>query len=69
MVFKGHIEKGQVVLDDEADLPEGAAVAVELLTEQPRETLHPDIQRFTAIIPPSVDALAEHRYAVLTKHI
>ena len=29
MVYRGHIEKGVVVLDDAADLPDGLAVKVE----------------------------------------
>jgi len=31
MVYHGHIENGAIVLDASAELPEGAAVKVELL--------------------------------------
>lgn len=31
MVLRGHIESGQIVLDDEATLPDGAEVRIEVL--------------------------------------
>ena len=33
MVYRGHVERGVVVLDDAATLPEGSEVRVELATE------------------------------------
>jgi len=68
MTFKGHIERGQIVLEDGVRLPEGASVVVELLPLHRGEILHPDIQRFTGIIPRNVDARSEHRAASQAKH-
>lgn len=68
MTYKGHIERGQIVLEDGVKLPEGASVVVELLPVHCSETLHPDIQRFTGIIPRNVDARTEHRAASQAKH-
>ncbi|MBI4556614.1 MAG: hypothetical protein HY706_03455 [Candidatus Hydrogenedentes bacterium] len=31
MTYKGHVENGAIVLDDPAELPEGAAVNIELV--------------------------------------
>ena len=36
MVYRGRIKGGAVVLDEPAQLPEGAAVKVEILPEQPQ---------------------------------
>ena len=68
MVYRGHIEKGQVVLNDAVELPEGATVVVELLSGQCSKSLHPDIKRFTGIIPQGVDARSEHQEALEAKH-
>lgn len=68
MTFKGHIEKGQIVLDDAVSLPEGATVVVEIVPTHPVDALHPDLQRFTGIIPRDVDARSEHRIASQAKH-
>lgn len=38
MVYHGHIENGAIVLDASAELPEGAAVKVELLPMRPSAT-------------------------------
>ena len=35
MTFQGHVKNGVVHLDDGAELPEGAAVRVELVSAQP----------------------------------
>lgn len=34
MVYHGHIKDGRIVLDEPADLPEGAAVSVEVVRVQ-----------------------------------
>lgn len=68
MTYKGHIENGQIVLDDAVTLPDGAAVVVELLPPLQNKTLHPEIQRFSGIIPADVDARSEHLAALQAKH-
>ncbi len=37
MTFRGHIKNGQIVLDAAAQLPEGAAVSVEVIEEGDRK--------------------------------
>ena len=39
MVYRGHVENGVIVLDEPAELPEGAAVRVELAEEATGPTL------------------------------
>jgi hypothetical protein len=34
MTYRAHVKNGQITLDEPADLPEGAEVAVELVQEQ-----------------------------------
>ena len=68
MTYKGHIENGQIVLDDAVILPDGANVVVELLPRLQSRTLHPEIQKFTGIIPADVDARSEHLAARQTRH-
>jgi hypothetical protein len=34
MTYRGHIKNGQVALDEQAQLPEGAAVQIEVLEEK-----------------------------------
>lgn len=34
MVYRGHIQNGRVVLDDEVELPEGARVKVDVAQEE-----------------------------------
>jgi hypothetical protein len=47
MTYRGHIENGVVVLDDAADLPEGAQVRIEPVELAPRVTL---AQKFKDVI-------------------
>ena len=68
MTYKGHIEKGTVVLDEPADLPDGASVRVEVLDDTEAEPLHPDIIRFTGVLPPDIDARAEYVEGMRKKH-
>ncbi len=35
MVYSGHVKNGEIQLDNEVTLPEGAAVSVEVLSEPP----------------------------------
>ncbi len=37
MTYQGHIEKGEVVLDEPANLPDGAKVRVELVPAQEQQ--------------------------------
>ncbi len=34
MTYKGHVEKGTIILDESVTLPEGAVVAVQVLYER-----------------------------------
>ena len=68
MVYKGHIEKGCIVLEDAVDLPEGAAVFVQLISAASAGSLHPDIVRFTGIIPQDIDIRSEYCEAMQAKH-
>jgi hypothetical protein len=68
MVYKGHVENGRIVLDSGAELPEGAAVVVEFVAAPRMDALHPDLQRFTGIIPRDTDARAEYHDAMRAKH-
>lgn len=51
MAYKGHVENGVIVLDEPADLQEGAEVAVEVVQSsiqtKPRPTFR---ERYTAVI-------------------
>lgn len=68
MVYRGHVENGQIVLDSGVELPEGATVAVEFIATPRKDSLHPDLQRFTGIIPRDTDARAEYHDAMRAKH-
>ena len=69
MSYKGHIERGQIVLDDSVELPEGTIVAVEVVEDASVEAdLHPDVVRFTGIIPEGVDARRAYRDFMESKH-
>lgn len=39
MTYKGHVEKGVIVLDDPVPLPEGAVMQVEVLETGAQQTL------------------------------
>lgn len=68
MTYKGHIEKGQIVLDEVVVLPDGATVVVELFPRYQTKALHPEIQQFTGIIPAEIDVRSEHLAALQAKH-
>ena len=38
MVLRGHVESGQIVLDDEASLPDGTEVRIEVLAQSESST-------------------------------
>lgn len=68
MVYKGHIENGNIVLEDSVKLPEGTAVIVQLVTAASVDSVHPDLLRFTGIIPQDTDAQFEYGEAFRAKH-
>lgn len=68
MTYKGHIENGQIVLDEGVILPDGATVVVALVHRFQTEALHPEIQQFTGIIPAEIDARSEYLAALQAKH-
>ena len=43
MTFDGHVENGNIILDQTATLPEGAKVRIEVLAEEKHETSEPSI--------------------------
>ena len=67
MTYLGHVENGGVVLDDPVRLTEGASVRIEVLHEGQSEPLHPDIIRFTGVLPPDIDVRAEYGEGVAKK--
>lgn len=68
MTYKGHVQDGRVVLDEPAALREGAGVRVEVLDAAEEEPLHPDILRFTGILPRDLDVRAEYAEGMARKH-
>jgi hypothetical protein len=66
MTYRGHIENGAIVLDDPVSLAEGASVRIEVLQEDPSGSLHPDILRFTGVLPSGIDARAAYAEAAAT---
>jgi len=56
MVYRGHIENGLVVIDDEISLPEGTAVLVEPVAG---ETGKPLAERFQNVIASISDLPAD----------
>ncbi|NLV44850.1 MAG: hypothetical protein GXY07_10160 [Candidatus Hydrogenedentes bacterium] len=67
MTYKGHIQNGMIVLDDPVKLTEGALVRVEIVDKRKPKALHPDIKRFTGILPSATDARAEYAEGMLKK--
>ena len=55
MTYRGHMENGVVVLDEEADLPDGAKVMIDV-SDFPAIEIHPDVRRFSGVLPKSTDA-------------
>lgn len=68
MAYRGHVENGVVVLDEPAKLAEGARVRMNVIREDADEALHPDIIRFTGILPANIDARSEYLEAMKKKH-
>jgi len=57
MSFRGHVKNGVVVLDEAADLPEGAEVSVERLG---RKTLADRLRDVIGSVPDLPEDLAEN---------
>jgi hypothetical protein len=52
MTFRGHIEQGRVIFDEQVTLPEGAVVQVSLAPSQARRTI---ADRFRDVIGTASD--------------
>ena len=57
MVFRGHVRNGVVVLDEPADLPEGAEVSVECIG---RRTLADRLRDVIGSVPDLPEDLADN---------
>lgn len=68
MAYKGQARQGKIELENAIKLPEGAIVKVELIGAEVTEDLHPDIVRFTGIIPENVNGEEEYKKALEPKH-
>ena len=58
MIYKGHVHNGMLVLDEPVTLTEGTRVRIEVLHAAPSEPLHPEIVRFTGVLPSDIDVRA-----------
>lgn len=67
MVCGGHARNGALVLDEPVSLTEGTRTRIEVLREAPSETLHPEIIRFTGVLPSDIDVRAEYAEDVARK--
>jgi len=56
------------VLDEAVPLPEGAEVAVDVLGHTSAEEMHPDILKFTGILPTELNARKSYCEGLLEKH-
>ncbi len=68
MTYRGHVENGKIVLDEPVNLPDGAEVSIDLLNQIEIEQFHPDILKFTGIVPQDIDGEKEYRKAIIRKH-
>ncbi len=68
MTYKGHIANGTVVLDEPVPLQDGTVVRVEVVAEVAPTALHPDIERFTGILPTDVAVRDIYVDDMLKKH-
>jgi len=64
----GHIENGSVVLDERAELPEGAQVRVEVLGAAAPDGLHPEIKKVFGILRHIEDMDHARLEAIQEKH-
>jgi hypothetical protein len=56
------------MLDEAVFVPEGADVVVEVLGQTSTEDRHPDIQRYTGILPAEMNASESYYQQLLEKH-
>lgn len=68
MTYSGHVKNGVVVLDDPVILSEGAHVRIEVMHEPSSESLHPEVLRFTGVLPKNIDVKAEYAEGAAEKH-
>jgi len=69
MTLLGHIENGVVVLDDAADLPEGAQVRIELIPAESPRSLHPEVQKIYGLLRHVGDLEEARLQAIEEKHL
>lgn len=55
MPYRGHVNNGVVVLDENVPLPDGAEVLVDLVGGLEKRVLHPEIKMFSGILSPDLD--------------
>ncbi len=68
MTLRGHVESGQIVLDEPAQLPDGAVVRIELIAPKSPLDIHSEVQRSSGILP--VDSCqADYVDALAKKHL
>jgi len=68
MTYRGHVKNGLVVFDKPNDLPEGAAVTVDPVAESEADDIHPEVRKFSGILPPDFDVRDWYVEALLEKH-
>ncbi|MFA6243193.1 MAG: hypothetical protein WC655_19810 [Candidatus Hydrogenedentales bacterium] len=68
MTYRGLIKNGHIILDESIVLPDGASVTVEVHDTAQSEKLHPDVIRFTGILPKNIDVLEEYRVGMERKY-
>lgn len=68
MQYQGHVRDGVVVLDEPCELPEGATVSVEVAAHEVKSLIHPDVERFSGILPADVDAMESYCQGIMDKH-
>jgi predicted DNA-binding antitoxin AbrB/MazE fold protein len=69
MTYKGHVKNGVVVLDEPADLPDGAEVQIELAAEE--QTLYERLKDVIGIVkglPPDFAEQHDHYIHGKPKH-
>ena len=68
MTYRGHVENGVVVLDDQTDLPDGIEVTIEVPRRIDTIQIHPDVKRFSGILPKTVDDRSVYIEGQAAKH-
>ena len=68
MTYKGRIENGVVVLDEKADLPEGAQVRIEIEQAAEEFEISESVKRFTGLLPEDIDYKKSYYEGITKKH-